>query len=118
MSDQTVPSPTLNPQAEQIRQMIAVTTVLNEVEKKYWLDLLPTMNEGQLTQLKAILESEQKNMQAIDQKYDKKLEDVAQKYLSRWDSEKNKAARNVREMEEQKHREEEQAKAEELLGRW
>ena len=117
MADQTS-TPTLSPAAEQIRQLIAATTSLNEVEKKYWLDLLPTMNEGQLTQLRSILKSEQKNMQAIDQKYGKKLEDVAQKYLNRWDSEKTRAARTAREQEEQKHREEEQSKAEELLGKW
>lgn len=118
MPDQIIPAPALSPAAEQIRQLIASTTALNEVEKKYWLDLLPTMNEGQLTQLKAILESEQKNREVIDQKYGKKLEDVAQKYLNRWDSEKTRAARTAREQEEQKHREEEHSQAEKLLGRW
>lgn len=106
------------PQTEEILQLINSTTVLNDAEKKYWLDLLPKMNEAQLIQLKGILVTEQKNMQAIDQKYDKKLEDVAQKYLNRWDSEKTKAARLARDQEEQKHREEEHSKAEELLGRW
>jgi hypothetical protein len=113
MTDQTV-----TPQTEEIRQLINSTTVLNDAEKKYWLDLLPKMDEAQMNQLKGILVTEQKNMQAIDQKYDKKLEDVSQKYLNRWDSEKNKAARIARDQEELKHREEEQTKAEELLGRW
>lgn len=115
MADQTTVS---KPLLEQIKDLLRTTTVLNEAEKKYWNDLLPTMNESQLNQLKSILETEQKNMQAIDQKYDKKLENVAQKYLSRWDSEKTRAARSARQQEEQKHREGEHAQAEQLLGQW
>ena len=119
MTDQTtIPAPTQNPLAEQIKGLINSTTVLNEAEKKYWLDLLPTMNEEQLNQLKGILESEQKKMQDIDKKYDQQMEDVAQKYLNRWDAEKTKAARATRHQEEQKHREEAHSKADELLGSW
>jgi len=119
MPDQTItPAPLLNPLAEQIQSLINGTTVLNEAERKYWTDLLPTMNDEQLNQLKNILETEQMKMQEIDRKYDKKLEDVAQKYLNRWDSEKSRAAREARQQEEQQHREEEHAKAEELLGSW
>lgn len=113
-----IPIAATNTPTEQIRLMINETTVLNEAEKKYWLDLLPTMNEGQLAQLKNILETEQKNMREIDKKYDKKLEGVAQKYLSRWDSEKVKAAKLSREQEENKHAETEHAKAAQLLSNW
>lgn len=101
-----------------LKQLIQHTTTLNEAEKKYWLDLLPIMNTSQRDQLKSILENEQKQLNNLDTKYDRKLEQVAQKYLSRWDSEKAKAARVKRKAAEKTHEEEAEKKAEQLLGKW
>lgn len=112
-------STTLSPEElEALKKLIAETPALNEAEKAYWLDLLPSMNRSQIDQLKNILETEKKNLEDIDKKYDKKLEAVAQKYLSRWDSEKAKSARLKRRKEEKTHEEEAGKKAEELLKQW
>lgn len=111
------PSKTVNPATdlEEIRELIKSTNALNRAEKKYWLDLLPSMSDKQLQQLRNILETEQKNLEEIDKKYDKKLEGVAKKYLKRWDSEKAIAARVKRKKTEKAHKQAAESKAEGLL---
>lgn len=106
------------PVADDIRRLLGSTTVLNQAERQYWLDLLPTMNEAQLQQLKGILEKEQQKIVQIDQKYDQQLGAVAQKYLSRWDAEKTRAARVERQQQERQHAEKSAQQAEELLQQW
>lgn len=101
-----------------MKQLIMAATALNAAEKQYWLDLLPTMNAGQLGQLKTILTTEQKTISDIDHKYDRKLENVAQKYLSRWDSEKFRGERLKRAEEEQSHQVEAHESADALLKNW
>lgn len=120
MDSQTIPTPVITPstELESMKQLITAATALNAAEKEYWLNLLPTMNAGQLEQLKNILVTEQKNMNDIDHKYDKKLENVAQKYLSRWDTEKVRGERMKRAQEEQSHQTEAHEDAEELLKKW
>ncbi len=98
-----------------LRDLILATDVLNAAEKQYWMDLLPTMNDAQKTQLETILKNQQKNMEEINKKYDDKLEKVAQKYLSSWDSEKSKTARLKRRKEEGVEEKESGKKAEDLL---
>lgn len=116
MADQALA--TALPIADDIRRLLDATTVLNQAEKQYWLDLLPTMNEVQLQQLKGILEKEQQKMTQIDQKYDQQLGAVAQKYLSRWDEEKARATRLDRQQKEREYAEKSAQQAEELLQQW
>lgn len=103
---------------DELKQLISTSNALNEAEKKYWLDLLPTMNEGQLEQLKGILVTEQKNLEEIDRKYDHKLEEVAQKTLNRWDSEKAQVARLQRTQVEAGEQQKAEQDAEALLKQW
>ena len=103
---------------EELKKLIESTDVLSEPERKYWLDLLPTMSPAQMQQLRSILESEKKNLDEIDRKYDDQLEKIAQKYLSKWDSEKSKSTRLKRQKEEKKEEESSSAKAEELLKQY
>ena len=101
-----------------LKQLIQSSQVLNEGEKHYWIDLLPTMNKSQQEQLKSILASEQEKMEKIDEKYDKKLQEVSEKYISRWDAEKITAARQLRQAEEESHQSVSEEQAEELLQNW
>ncbi|MDZ4217361.1 MAG: hypothetical protein U1C97_03550 [Candidatus Gracilibacteria bacterium] len=103
---------------DELKQLISTSNALNEAEKKYWLDLLATMNEGLLEQLKGILVSEQKNLEEIDRKYDHKLEEVAQKTLNRWDSEKAQVARLQRTQVEAGEQQKAEQDAEALLKQW
>ena len=100
---------------EEIKALIDATDTLNESEKEYWLNLLPTMNEGQIEQLRGILETEQENMEEINKKYDQKLEEVSGKYLKRWDHEKAQEARLKMKAEEASLKASDERKAEELL---
>ena len=102
----------------QVKQLVETTTALRDEERQYWLDLLPSMNQEQLAQLKDILHTEQKNLDDIDQKYDQQLEAVGEKYLKRWDGEKARADRMKRQEEEKGHIEESQEEAEKLLEGW
>lgn len=119
MADQaTAPAPPVGDQTQEIKLLIEQTSTLNDAEKQYWLNLLPTMNEGQLNQLRGILQTEQKNLEEIDQKYDQKLEDVASKYLNQWDDKKAQEERSQRQEQEKALRTEDVERAENLLEGW
>lgn len=103
---------------DELRKIIETTDILNEAERKYWLDLLPTMSPAQIKQLMEILQTEKKSLEDIEKKYDSQLQKIAQKYMSKWDSEKARATRLKRKEHEEKESGEAQKKAEEILKKW
>lgn len=98
-----------------IKTLLTETGALNELEKQYWLDLLPTMNARQMKELKEILESEKKSSDEAEKRESADLEKAGQKFLSRWDSEKARLKREKRVQEEKEQEKETEEKAEKLL---
>ena len=98
--------------------LIRSAAVLSEPEKQYWLDLLPSMDEPQLEQLRMILGKSQEHMQDLNTEYDGKMKEVSEKLVKKWDSQKTAIEREVRAEEEAKTKVEADVKAEELLEGW
>lgn len=98
--------------------MIRSAAVLSESEKQYWLDLLPSMDQAQLDQLKVILGKSQEQMEKTNDEYDDKMKAVSEKLVKKWDSQKSAIEREVRAEEEAKVKVEADVKAEELLKGW
>jgi len=94
----------------ELRKLIELTAALSETEKLYWLDLLPTMNDRQVQQLRQIVESEHKNVE--------ELATSEAKAARVWDAEEAKSLRLKRREKEKEHQKETDRKAEKLLEEW
>lgn len=50
-------------------QLILHTESMDDAERQYWLDLLPSMKPEQIQKLYDILKTEQQKLQALEEKY-------------------------------------------------
>lgn len=52
-----------------LEELIKNSPSMDEEEKKYWIELLPSMNEIQLNKFQTILENEQLQNEIIDEQF-------------------------------------------------
>lgn len=57
--------------------MILASESMNDDERRYWIDILPVMNQEQIDKLQDILVREKNQLAAIDAKYAKEMTNVA-----------------------------------------
>lgn len=84
---------------------------MNEEERQYWIDVLPTMNTDQVGKLQDILHNERQQLSAIDQAY--KQESAPSKPAI--DPEVVKAKRSQRQQQEHADQTQESTSEEEVL---
>jgi hypothetical protein len=54
-------------------------------EKQSWFNLLPLMNQEQITKLRDILTREKQKLEEIEKKYEQKKDDIKAKYVQKWE---------------------------------
>ena len=54
-------------------------------EKQSWFDLLPLMNQEQVSKLRDILVREKNKLEEIEKKYEQKKDDIINKYVDKFD---------------------------------
>lgn len=57
--------------------LIVASESMNDDERRYWIDILPVMNEDQVSKLRDILAREREQLAAIDAKYAKDMTQIA-----------------------------------------
>lgn len=57
--------------------MIIASESMNDDERRYWIDILPAMNDDQISKLKDILVRERDQLAAIDAKYSADMTQLA-----------------------------------------
>ncbi len=98
-----------------ILALILGSESMNDEERQYWIDILPIMNQEQMTQLQTILQNEKDQLAAIDAKYSQEIsklgkdESIVQMENTRRDKQKQRSA------QEASARASEETSAEELL---
>lgn len=53
-------------------------------EKQSWFNLLPLMNDEQISKLEDILTKEKQKLEEIEKKYEEKKIEIKKKYLMKW----------------------------------
>lgn len=85
-------------------------------EKQNWFNLLPLMNQDQISKLEAILIKEKSKLQEIEEKYEKKKSEIKEKYLTKRQEEGyNKNVEAIKK-DEATAQQKDDADAEELLN--
>lgn len=68
---------------ELIKLIIATESMDND-ERQYWFDIMPSMTDTQIDRLYDILETERKKLSELEVKYQKEIKSLNEKHLIEW----------------------------------
>jgi Spy/CpxP family protein refolding chaperone len=78
-------------------------------EKQYWFDILPSMTEEQVDRLFNILMTERRQLEELNVKYQEEIKTLNEKHLIQWQSLQSQKARDKVQAEEKKDTSKEEA---------
>jgi len=87
-------------------EMILATESMDDDERQYWFDILPSMTENQIDKLFNILDTEKKKLEELELKYQEEIKQLNEKHLIEWqdfqmkDSKKKIATEEAKESED------------------
>ena len=70
-------------------EMLLTTKSMEQDERQYWLDILPSMTDDQVDRLNEILSNERKKLEALEKEYVQEIERINQKHLEEWERGQN-----------------------------
>jgi hypothetical protein len=53
-------------------------------EKQYWFDIMPSMTDSQIDRLFNILDTEKRKLEALENKYQNEIKQLNEKHLIEW----------------------------------
>jgi hypothetical protein len=65
-------------------ELLLATESMDDSERQYWFDILPSMNADQVQRLTDILETERKKLDELEKKYQTEIESLNQKHVAEW----------------------------------
>lgn len=90
-------------------QLILETESMDDDEKQYWFDIMPSMTNEQVDRLYNILETERKKLEVLEDKYQKEIKELNEKHLIEWQEFQLKDSKKKLKKEEAKDTSEEEA---------
>jgi hypothetical protein len=64
--------------------LIVATESMDNDERQYWFDIMPSMTDAQIDRLFDILETERKKLSELEVKYQKEIKTLNEKHLIEW----------------------------------
>ena len=68
----------------ELMKLIIATESMDDDERQYWFDIMPSMTDAQIDRLYDILETERKKLQELEVKYQKEIKSLNEKHLIEW----------------------------------
>lgn len=65
-------------------ELVLATESMDDSERQYWFDILPSMNADQIQRLLDILETERKKLDELEKKYQTEIDTLNQKHMTEW----------------------------------
>ncbi|USN59069.1 MAG: hypothetical protein H6767_03105 [Candidatus Peribacteria bacterium] len=65
-------------------KMILATESMDDDERQYWFDIMPSMTDAQIDRLFNILDTEKKKLEELEVKYQKEIKSLNEKHLIEW----------------------------------
>lgn len=65
-------------------ELIVATESMDNDERQYWFDIMPSMTDAQIDRLYDILETERKKLSELEVKYQKEIKTLNEKHLIEW----------------------------------
>ena len=69
---------------KELIDMILVTESMDDDERQYWFDIMPSMTEEQIDRLYNILDTEKKKLAELELKYQEEIKQLNEKHLIEW----------------------------------
>ncbi len=81
-------------------QLILSSESIDNNEKQYWFDIIPSMTDEQIDRLFNILETERRQLEELNIKYQEEIKTLNEKHLIQWQSiQSQKAKQQLKEAE-------------------
>lgn len=71
-------------QYAELVKLILGTESMDNSEKQYWFDILPSMTDDQIDRLFDILETERKKLEELEIRYQEEIRNLNEKHLIEW----------------------------------
>ncbi|MBW7954826.1 hypothetical protein H3C61_03360 [Candidatus Gracilibacteria bacterium] len=65
-------------------KLILATESMDDEERQYWFDIMPSMNDTQIDRLFNILETEKKKLEELELKYQEEIKSLNERHLIEW----------------------------------
>ena len=69
---------------DELVKMILATESMDDDERQYWFDIMPSMTETQIDRLYNILDTERQKLQELEVKYQEEIKELNEKHLIEW----------------------------------
>lgn len=73
-------------QFPELIKLILNTESMDDDERQYWFDIMPSMTDSQIDRLFNILDTEKKKLEELETKYQKEIKSLNEKHLIEWQS--------------------------------
>lgn len=77
----------------ELTKLVLNTESMDNNEKQYWFDILPSMTDEQVDRLFDILETERKKLEELESKYQDEIKNLNEKHLIEWQEFQSKESR-------------------------
>ena len=74
----------INLKYSELVKLILETESMENDEKQYWFDIMPSMTDDQIDRLFNILDTERKKLEALEAKYKTEIKELNEKHLIEW----------------------------------
>ncbi len=71
-------------QYPELIKLILTTESMDNSEKQYWFDIMPSMTDDQVDRLFDILETERKKLEELEIRYQEEIRNLSEKHLIEW----------------------------------
>ena len=88
-------------------KLILKTDSMDDDERQYWFDMMPSMTDKQIDRLFDILETERVKLEALEEKYQKEIKSLNEKHLIEWQEVQMKKSKEKIKKEESKDKDNE-----------
>ncbi len=92
----------IHAQFPELIKLILATESMDDEERQYWFDIMPSMNDNQIDRLFNILETERRKLEELEVKYQEEIKSLNEKHLIEWQEFQMKdSKRKIAEQEKQ-----------------
>lgn len=81
-------------QYPELIKLILNTESMDDEERQYWFDIMPSMSDEQIDRLFNILETERKKLEELEVKYQEEIKTLNDKHLIEWQEFQMKDSKN------------------------
>ena len=69
---------------KELVDLIISTDSMDDDERQYWFDIMPSMTDEQIDRLYSILDTEKKKLEKLEEKYQDEIKNLNEKHLIEW----------------------------------